>query len=50
MYMNCDTNMRPNDSDEQNQINENNNNNSDGHHNSMGTQQDSEGINNANMP
>ena len=50
MDINSDTNARPNDSDAQNQIIKNNNYNSDVHHNSMDTQQDNVGINNANMP
>ena len=45
MYMNCDTKMRPSNSDENNQVH-----NSDINHKSMDTRQDDIGVNNANMP
>ena len=47
MYISCDTNTKPNYSDEQNQIL---NNNSDGHHNRLDTQQDNVGVNNTMLP
>ena len=47
MYINCDTGMRLNCSNQQNQINKNNS--SDGNHSSRDTEQDNVGINNVNI-
>ena len=44
--MNCGADMRPRNSDEENQVH---NNNKSGNHKSMHTQQDNAGVNNANM-
>ena len=50
MYMNCDTNTGPSNSDQHNQVYNNNNKNGDGIHKSTDTQQDNVGIDNMSMP